>query len=292
MLLEQLLINGIAIGAIYALLAAGFSIIYNTTRMLHLAHGTVYTFGAYAYYVLAVQVGMGLWLSIPFVIAITALFGLAIEVGIYRPVRFVGGGTSAILIASLGIISLFEGIFSLVFTTDTRTLREGPLPSIVVGGNAVTILHIAILIVVVIVFPLLQLFLKRSRLGTAIRALAENPQLAEAQGMETKRLYVFILGLGSALAAIAGMLVSLDLGVRPDMGFDAVFTAIVAGVIGGIGYFPGALLGAFLLAILQQLVVWHFNSAWQSGMVFFILIVFLIVRPQGIFGGRLVSRRA
>jgi branched-chain amino acid transport system permease protein len=291
-MLGQLLINGIAIGAIYSLLAVGFVIIYNTTRMLHLAHGTVYTFGAYAYYVLAVLLGMGLWVSIPFVIALTALFGLLIELAIYRPVRRVGGGTGAILIASLGTISLFQGVFSIIFTTDTKALREGALPSFIVAGDSITILHITILGVVIVVFPLLQLFLKRSRIGVAIRALADNAHLAEVQGMETKRLYSIILLLGSALAGIAGMLVSLDLGVRPDMGFDAVFTAVVASVIGGIGYFPGAMLGAFILALLQQLVVWQFNSAWQSGIVFFVLILFLMVRPQGVFGGRMVQRRA
>jgi branched-chain amino acid transport system permease protein len=291
-LVGQFIINGIASGAIYALLAVGFAMIYNTTKMLHIAHAVVYTGGAYGYYGFAILLGMGLWLAVPFAIACAALLGLGIEIGIYRPIRRAGGGTNSILIASLGTISLLQGVYSIVFTTDTRTLREGALPSIAIGDNAITALHIAILAVVVIVFPLLQLFLKRSRIGTAIRALADNPGLAEVHGMDTKRLYAIILLIGSSLAGAAAILVSLDLGVKPDMGFDAVFTSVVAVVVGGVGYLPGALLGAFMLALLQQLVVWQLNSAWQSGLVFAVLVLFLVLRPQGVFGGRILSRRA
>ncbi|HUZ75702.1 MAG TPA: branched-chain amino acid ABC transporter permease [Stellaceae bacterium] len=292
MILGQYLINGIASGAIYALLAVGFAMIYNTTKMLHIAHAVVYTGGAYVYYTCAILLGMGLWFAMPFAIAGATLLGLSIEVGIYRPIRRLGGGTNSILIASLGTISLLQGVYAVLFTTDTRTLRQGPLPAFIVGGDSITSLHVAVLAVVAVTFPLLQLFLRRSRIGIAIRALADNPALAEVHGMDTRRLYAIIMMIGSALAGAAAILVSLDLGVKPDMGFDAVFTSVVAVVVGGVGYLPGALLGAFMLALLQQLAVWQLNSAWQNGVVFGTLVIFLILRPQGVFGGRMASRRA
>jgi branched-chain amino acid transport system permease protein len=291
-LLAQLLVNGVAAGGIYALLAIGFALIYNTTRIFHLAHASVYTFGAYAYFVLSAWIGLGPWVSAPFAVLFAALFGMAIELAVYRPVRRAGGGSSAILIATLGTMSLCQALFELVFSTDTKSLREGPLPGFSAGDLTISILHIAILIVVLLAFPALQWFLKSSRIGTAIRALAENPPLAQVQGIDTERLYLIIFLLGSALAGVAAVFTSLDLGVRPEMGFDIIFIAIVAVVIGGVGYLPGALAGAFALGIVQQLAVWKLNSVWQGALVFTILLVFLLVRPHGFFGGRAVMRQA
>jgi branched-chain amino acid transport system permease protein len=290
-MLGQLVVNGIAAGGIYALLAVGFALIYNTTRVLHLAHSIVYTFGAYAFYTLAVIVGIWGWISVPAAIVLTGLFGWSIEAFVYRPIRRSGAGHNATLIATLGLVSLFQGTYALVFSTDNKMLREGPLPVFQVGNVTITILHIAIVVITLAVFPVLQFFLTKTRLGIAIRALADNRDLAEIQGMDTDRLYGVIFLLGSSLAGIAAVLMALDLGVTPDMGFDVVFAAIVALVIGGVGYLPGALVGAFTLGLVQQLVVWKLDTAWQSGLVFTLLILFLILRPQGFFGARMVTRR-
>lgn len=290
-MLGQLVVNGIAAGGIYALLAVGFALIYNTSRVLHLAHAIVYTFGAYAFYVLTVSVGIWGWVSAPIAVVLTGLFGWSIEAFVYRPLRRSGAGHNATLIATLGLISLFQGTYALVFSTDDKMLRHGPLPVFQVGTISITILHIAIVAMILVVFPVLQLFLTRTRLGIAIRALADNRELADIQGMETDRLYGVIFLLGSALAGIAAVLTALDLGATPDMGFDVVFAAVVALVIGGVGYLPGTLVGAFALGLAQQLVVWKLNTAWQSGLVFTLLILFLVLRPQGFFGARMVTRR-
>lgn len=291
MLLGQLLVNGAAAGGIYALIALGFAVIYNTTRMLHIAHGAVYSFGGYAFYVSVAGVGLNYWAGALVAVACGALLGLLIELFIYRPIRQWGGGSNSILIVSIGTVSVLQAVYALVFTTDTLTLREGALPTYVWKGASITILHIATIAIAIAMFALITIFLNRSRIGTAIRALSDNVVLAEVQGLETPKLYAIIFCMGSALAATAGVLVSLDIGLRPNMGFDAVFTAIVAVIIGGVGYLPGALFGAFIVGFLQQLVVWKLDTAWQSGMVFMVLIVFLIFRPNGLFG-RPVARRA
>jgi branched-chain amino acid transport system permease protein len=290
-MLGQLVVNGIAGGGIYALLAVGFALIYNTSRVLHLAHSIVYTFGAYAFYVLTVLLGLWGWASAPIAVVLTGVFGWSIEACVYRPLRRSGAGHNATLIATLGLISMFQGTYALVFSTDDKMLRQGPLPVFQVGNVTITILHIAIITVSLVVFPVLQVFLTRTRLGIAIRALADNRELADIQGMETDKLYGVIFLLGSSLAGIAAVLTALDLGATPDMGFDVVFAAVVALVIGGVGYLPGALVGAFALGLAQQLVVWKLNTAWQSGLVFTVLILFLILRPQGFFGARLATRQ-
>ena len=291
MLLGQLLINGAATGGIYALVAVGFAIVYNSTRMLHIAHAAVYSVGGYAFYICSALLGLNYLLAALFAIVVGAILGLLIELCIYRPIRRRGGGANSILIVSIGTASVVQALLALAFSTDTLVVREGALPSVVVGGASITILHVATIVVALLMFFLLTIFLSRSRTGTAIRALSENALLAEVQGLDSGRLYIIIFLLGSALAAIGGILVSLDVGVRPNMGLNAVFTAIVAVIIGGVGSLPGTLAGAFLVGFLQQIVVWKLDTAWQSGMVFAILIVFLIFRPNGLFG-QAMARRA
>jgi branched-chain amino acid transport system permease protein len=291
LLLLQLAIDGLTSGALYALVAVGFAIIYNGTRILHLAHGAVFTFGGYVLYVLVVLLHLPVPLGIAGTILAAAGFGAAIEVAIYRPLRGRGSSAAALLVASLGVLTLCQAAFALVFGTDTRNLHEGPLPIIEVGDIIVTTLSIVAAVVTILVFPVLQLFLSWSRYGRAIRALADNPSLAIVRGLETGRLHILIFALGSALAGIAVILVAYDLGVTPDMGFNVMFIALVAVIVGGVGYLPGAAAGGFLLGLMQKLSLWQLSGRWQDVIVFGALIAFLVFRPEGLFGHMLASRR-
>ena len=292
MLVAQLLINGIAAGAIYSLIAVGFALIFNATRMMHLAHGAVYTAGAYAF---GVSV---LWLGLPYpaaalvAIFIAILIGVGTDILVYRPIKRFGGGENSILVASLGVIILLQSLYAIAFTTDTMTVRAGALPSFQFGGLSVTILHIIMLGVVAVVFPALHAFLNWTRYGRAVRALADDPNLALAQGLNIGLLQIVIFALGSALAGVAGVLVSVEVGVNPDMGFMAVFVATVAVIVGGVGQLYGAMLGSFALGLLQQLSVWKIDSAWQHAVVYIVLVIFLIVRPSGALGHRMKVRQA
>jgi len=291
LLLLQLFIDGLTSGALYALMAVGFALIYNGTRILHLAHGAVFTFGGYALYLLAIPLGLPLPLAIAGAILAAAGLGVAIELAVYRPLRGRGSGAAAMLVASIGVLTLCQAVFALVFGTDTLNLHEGPLPTIEFGDIVVTSLHIVAAAVTVLVFPILQLFLSRSRYGRAIRALADNPDLATVRGLETGRMHVLIFALGSALAGIAVILVAFDLGVTPEMGFGVMFVALVAVIVGGVGYLPGAAAGGFLLGLLEKLSLWQLSGRWQDVIVFGALIAFLVFRPEGIFGHMLASRR-
>lgn len=291
LLLVQLAIDGLTSGALYALMAVGFAMIYNGTRILHLAHGAVFTFGGYALYVLAVTLHLPLAVGIAGAILGAACLGVAIDRVVYRPLRKRDSSAAAILVASIGVLTLCQAVYALVFGTDTLNLHEGPLPIIEVGDIIVTTLHVVAAVVTVLVFPLLQLFLSQSRYGRAIRALADNPRLAVVRGIETERLYILIFALGSALAGIAVILVAFDLGVTPDMGFSVMFVALVAVIVGGVGYLPGAAAGGFLLGLLQKLSLWQLSGRWQDVIVFGALVAFLIFRPEGIFGHMLATRR-
>lgn len=291
MLLLQLFIDGLTSGALYALMAVGFAIIYNGTRILHLAHGAVFTFGGYALYVLAIVLHLPMALALVGAVLGCAGLGVAMDITVYRPLRRRNSSAAAILVASIGLLTLFQALYALVFGTDTMSLHQGPLPTFEVGDVIVTALHIVAAAVTIVVFPLLQLFLTRSRYGRAIRALADNPRLAVVRGIDTERLYILIFALGSALAGIAVGLISFDLGVTPDMGFAVLFVALVAVIVGGVGYLPGAAAGGFLLGLLQKLSLWQLSARWQDVIVFGALVAFLVFRPQGIFGHMLSTRQ-
>jgi branched-chain amino acid transport system permease protein len=290
-LLLQLFIDGLTSGALYALMAVGFAMIYNGTRILHLAHGAVFTFGGYALYLLAVPLHLPLAVALVGAVVATACLGVLIDVAVYRPLRNRGSSAEAILVASIGVLTFFQAVYALVFGTDTLNLHQGPLPTIEVGDVIVTSLHIVAAVVACVVFPLLHLFLTRSRYGRAIRALADNPRLAVVRGIETERLYRLIFAIGSGLAGIAVVLVAYDLGVTPDMGFPVLFVALVAVIVGGVGYLPGAAAGGFLLGLLQKLSLWQLSGRWQDVIVFGALVLFLVFRPEGIFGHMLATRR-
>ncbi|MFO0986304.1 MAG: branched-chain amino acid ABC transporter permease [Alphaproteobacteria bacterium] len=292
MILIQLLINGLSAGAIYAMIAVGFALIYNATRVLHLAHGGVFTFGGFALYVLAISLGLPLAAAFPLAILLTAAFGVSMELLVYRPLRKRGSSFAAIIIASIGLLALCQGSFALVFGTDTHNLRAGALQIYEVGDLVITQLHLMVAVVAIVVFPALQMFLVFTRFGRAMRSIADNPRLAVIFGIDLDKFHIAIFALGSGLAAVAVGLIAFDIGVRPEMGFSTMFVALIAVIVGGVGYLPGAAAGGLLLGVVQHLSLWQLPARWQDIVLFGALIVFLVFRPQGIFGHMLVSRRA
>ncbi|HUB97823.1 MAG TPA: branched-chain amino acid ABC transporter permease, partial [Stellaceae bacterium] len=211
--LAQLVLNGLANGAVYALMAVGFAIVFNATHVFHLAHGAVLTFAAYCFYLLVAVAGLNLYLAVPATVALSALFGCFIELGIYAPLRARGAGSAGLMIASLGFLLLCQNIFAIVFSTDVLTIRSGGLAIFELGPLTVTSLHLADGVVAIVVFLALQAFLTRTQHGRAIRALADNPQLAPVVGIEARRTYVMVMAIGSGLASIAAVLLTWDLGV-------------------------------------------------------------------------------
>lgn len=273
-------------------MAVGFALIYNATRMLHLAHGAVFTFGGYALYVAHVKLGVPFVLALLVSVLLTAAFGMLNELLVYRPLRRRGSSHAAILIASIGILTLFQALFALIFGTTTLNMHEGALSTFDVGGLVLTELHVMAAVVSIVIFPLLQWFLTATRYGQALRALADNPRLAVIYGIDTDRFYLIIFALGSALAAVSVSLSAFDQGVRPEMGFSIMFVALIAVIVGGIGYLPGAAAGGMVLGLLQNLSLWQLSSQWQEIVLFGALIAFLVFRPEGIFGHLQVTRKA
>ena len=293
MVILQFLVNGIVGGTIYALMAVGFAIVYNTSKIFHVAHGAVYTLAGYVLFLMGAKLGLPLIpAALLTVVVIAVIGGGFLELVAYRPLRRRGAGLATYMISSLGLFIFLQNLTAAVFGTETLVVRQGPLEAYDLGVVTLTSLHVVALAVSLLVFVGLQLFFTRSRLGKEMRALANNAQLALTVGIDVNRLHLYILTLGSALAALASVFVSLDVGVRPDTGFAIVLVAAVAVIVGGVGYLPGAAIGAFILGLAQNLAVIEISAAWQNTIAFTILILFLLFRPQGIFGKKLAVRGA
>lgn len=290
-MLPQLFVNGLMAGSIYALVALGFGLIYSTTRFFHFAHGAVYTAGAYLAYS-GWLLGLSLYISFPLAVLGAAILGALLEIGVYRPLRKKSASSLILLLASLGLFIVIQNLISLSFGDDTKTIRSGVVTEgLPLFGARITPIQIAIIVVSALLLALCSVLMKKTKMGKAMRAVANDPELARVVGIEADQVILFTFVLGSALAAVAAILISLDTDMTPMMGFYALLMGVVAVIAGGIGSIPGAALGGLLVGMAQHLGVWKIPTQWQDTIVFLILIFFLLFRPQG-FLGRLVKKAA
>lgn len=284
----QLLINGIAAGSAYALIAIGFSLIYGVTRFFHFAHGAVFAWGAYAAFALSIGVGLPIGVALPCAVFLAALLGASIELLIYRPLRARYGTSLVLLVASLGIYAVLQNAISIVFGDDVKTLRAGDVvEGYSIFGARITGVQIVVILAAVILFAVVATVLARTRPGKAFRAVANDPELARVVGIDANQAILLAFALGSGLAAVAAILVSFDVDMVPTMGMNALLMGVVATIVGGVGSIPGATVGGLLLGLAQHFSVWQIGSEWQDSVAFVILLAFLMFRPYGIFGRKL-----
>jgi branched-chain amino acid transport system permease protein len=284
----QLFINAIIAGSIYTLIALGFSLIYSTTKFFHFAHAAVYTSCPYFAYLYSTFLGLPLSASIALAILSSTLLGMCTELAIYKPLRRKSSPPLVLLLSSLGLYIILQNIISMVFGDDTKTLRSGVVTEgIEIIGARITPIQIAIIVVSAFLLVLCWILMKYTKMGTAMRAVASDPELALVSGIDTDRTILFAFMLGSMLAGIAAILISFDIDMTPTMGMSALMMGVVAVIIGGVGSIPGAALGGFLLAFAQNFGVWKISSQWQDAIAFVILLVFLLFRPYGFFGKKI-----
>ncbi|MBI4610078.1 MAG: branched-chain amino acid ABC transporter permease [Candidatus Rokubacteria bacterium] len=286
-LFAQLTVNGLIGGSLFALLAISFGIILATTRTFHFAHGIVYTAAAYAAYAFAEKLSIPLGLAVVLAVAAAGLVGVGIEVLVYQPLRRLYASQLTILIASLGVLIIIENAIAIFFGTDAKILSGFPSRLIVLGGVAFTTLHLTVVLVSWGLFGILLLYLYGTRSGRTMRAVANSPEMAEIVGIDTRRVFVTAFAIGSALAAPAAILYTLDKGATPDMGVTAVLMAAIAVIVGGVESLPGAALGGLIIGLARNWGIWLVPSEWQSAIAFGILLVVILFRPTGLFGVKL-----
>lgn len=281
----QLLVNGLIAGAIYALIAAGFSLIYSTCKFIHFAHGATVAVAAYILYFLFSLLGLNFWFSIILTIILTGGFGWLVNKIIYEKLRKRNASNVILLIASVALLILFESLILLFFGADVKTIG---FIKIAKGweflGAIITPLQIIIIISSLILFVLLFFFTKRTRIGKAMRAVADNKDVAEIVGISAKKIYAWSFVVGSAIAGVAGVLVGLEQNLGPMMGMNLIIKGFTGAIIGGVGSVPGAILGSFLLGLAENFGIWFLPSGYKNAIAFIILFIFLIFRPQGVLG--------
>lgn len=321
---NQAVIGGVVLGSIYALGAVGVTLIFGILRFAHFAHGDMMTMGGFIAFVLAgVVAGLGIafplpigFVVLPFAMVIAAALALGIDKGFYAPLRARGAKPVTLLIASIGVTMMIQGLIRLFFGVGTYSFFDSEpkkLFRIDVPIEGVTrpisfsepqlLLVIATIIAVVA----LHYFLTRSRLGKGMRAMADNPDLAKVSGINTKLVVRVTWVIAGALACLAGTMLALDVSLKPDLAFNIVLPIFAAAILGGLGHAYGAIAGGFVLGFAETLAVFNWSvllrpfrdllwfdipnsltlvqSEYKLTVAFVILVVVLLVRPTGIFKG-------
>lgn len=282
----QQLINGLSLGSIYALLALGYTMIYGIIKIIHFAHGDVYMLGAFfGYYTINVwhfNFIMALFGSMIF----CALVGMLIEFVAYRPLRH--SSRIAILITAIGVSYFLENGMSVLFSGDTRDF-----PQVIKQVNyewfgiRVTNIQLLIFATTIILMIVLQLIVKKTKMGRAMRAAAADPVAAELMGININGTISFVFAIGSAMAGAAGVLIGLYYNsIEPTMGLTPGIKAFVAAVVGGVGSIPGAAVGAVIIGCLESLMQAIGFSAFKDAAVYVVLIIVLLFLPAGLFGNK------
>jgi len=292
-MIQQLIVNGIIAGSIYALIAIGFTVIYKTVKFFHLAHGAVYTAGAYlTYSMVKLNLDNGVW-ALDWVLAFfvgiigAGVLGILIDRVVYYPLRKQNASNLIFLLASFGVFIFLQNLIQLIYGAQILTIRTGPVKE---GhhflGAVITDVQITILLVSLVCLIGLWVFIQKTRLGKAMRAVSDDPIAANVVGINPEKIILFSFAIGSALAGLAGILISFETNIEPTMGFNAILKGIIASIVGGIGSIPGAVLGGFFLGLAENLGVWKIQAGWKDAIAFAILIIFLLIRPWGILGNR------
>lgn len=284
----QYILNGFVAGSAYALIALSFLLIYLPTRFFNFAHGAIFTWGAYFCYSCFILLGLPLWGAILVGLIMAAGLGVVVEMGIYRHMRQRNATRLVLLLASMGLYVVFQNLISMLFGDSTKSLRTGQVTEgIALFDGRLTNIQLWIIAICFLSFIIMWIILKFSKFGKAFRAVSNDPELAMISGIESNKIILWSFAIGSALGGAAGILVALDTNITPTMGLNALMLGVVAVIIGGIGSVSGIAIGAFFLAMTQQLGGWQISSQWQDCIAFIILLVFLIFRPEGFLGRKL-----
>jgi branched-chain amino acid transport system permease protein len=284
MVLTQLLTNGIIAGAIYALMAASFSLIFNIVKFLDLSPGAIFVVGAFAAYAFNIILGLPIIVSIFLALIISGVVGVLINLAVYRPLRKRKADTFTLLLASFGVFLAVTGLILLFFGADIKTFGLPIAKGMEFAGAVITPVQLLLIACSIILFILLFIFTRLTRTGKAMRAVADDKDVASTLGINVEKTISITFIASSVLAGIAGILVAFEQNLEHFMGFGAILKGITASIVGGVGNVPAALLGGFLIGIIENIGIWYLPSGYKDAIAFAILILFLLFRPQGILG--------
>ena len=284
MLILQLLLGGLQTGAVYALTAAGFALIFGATRVFHVAHGAAFALAGYAF-LLAWNAGWPAALAVAAAVGAAVLFGIGMERLVYRPIQRHEGSFFTVFVAAFGVSIVVQNLIGMLAgrgfaNVDTPLSRAAEvLPEVFLAQVFWVALGTAAAL-----FLALGAFLSRTHAGVALRALAQNPDLLRAYGLSSSRLSVLAFALGSALAAPAAVLTAMTTGLNEAIGNHVMLISMAATIVGGVGSLRGAAVAGLLLGVAESLVLTVLDTQWAEAASFLVLFGFILFRPTGLFG--------
>ncbi|MEG2545386.1 MAG: branched-chain amino acid ABC transporter permease [Niameybacter sp.] len=288
-LLIQQILNGLHIGSIYALIALGYTMVYGIVKLINFAHGDIMMVGAYIAFVMIAVFNLPLPIAIIISMVSCAVIGMGIEKIAYKPLR--QAPRMWALITAIGVSFFLETLFTILFGASSKPFPTISLAPIQIGQLQISKIMLISLGFSILLMLALELFIKKTKLGKAMRAASEDKQTAALMGISVNKTISIAFAIGSALGAMGGILFAMAYPqIKPLMGVMPGLKAFIAAVLGGIGVIPGAMLGGFLLGIIESLakgflsVFWAGASSWADAILFLILILVLLLKPSGILG--------
>ncbi len=286
------LINGISLGSVYAIIALGYTMVYGIAKMLNFAHGDVIMIGSYVVFVTVSTMGLPPMAGVLLAVAVCTLLGMTIERIAYKPLR--GASPLAVLITAIGVSYLLQNVALLIFGADTKSFTSVvTLPAIKLAGGEMTITGETIVTILscIVIMIGLTAFINKSKAGQAMLAVSEDRGAATLMGINVNGTIALTFAIGSALAAIAGVLLcSAYPSLTPYTGSMPGIKAFVAAVFGGIGSIPGAFIGGILLGVIEILSKAYISSQMSDAIVFSVLIIVLLVKLPVFWARRLMSK--
>lgn len=284
MAFTQLIVNGLIAGAIYALIASSFSLIFNIIKFMDLSPGAIFVTAAFSAYAFNIILGLPFPIAVILALIVSITVSLLINKLVYQPLINKKSNSFTLLLASFGVFLIVTGFILLIFGAEVKTFGLPITKGYEVLGFIITKTQIILIITSFIIFIALHLFMKKTKLGKAMRAMSDNKQVASIVGIDVKKITNITFILAAFLASIAGILVALEQNLEHNMGFLVILKGLTASVIGGIGNVPAALIGGLIIGLVENIGIWYLPSGYKDAIAFVILIIFLIFRPKGLFG--------
>jgi branched-chain amino acid transport system permease protein len=283
----QSIINGLNQGSVYALVALGYTMVYGIIRMINFAHSDFIMVGSYTLFYtipLMVNAGMPAWLSVIVAVLVCVFVGVAVEAIAYKPVR--GAGSMSALITALAMSLFLENLALVLFGANPKAVPEiFSLPTLKVLGVSLPVKYLVTLSIGLLMMLALHIFVKKTTLGKAMRAVPEDKEASTLVGINVNKIITTTFAIGSGLAAVAALMYcSTYPRCTTDMGTMLGIKAFIAAVLGGIGSIPGAMLGGIVVGLLEILIKVYLAPGWYEAITYSILIVVLLVKPAGILG--------
>jgi branched-chain amino acid transport system permease protein len=282
--LGQAIWGGVLFGSVYGLMALGLTLIWGALRLLNLAHGALFLIGAYAAYAAVTLAQLPIAAASLLAVAAAACAGYVMHIVFIRPVLGKPGFDNATLIATIGVSIAVQAAALLIFGPSVKTLPEMLPGQFNVAGTVVSVQGLLVIGTAVVLFLVANLYLKYSRQGMAIRAVSQQMEAASLMAVPVEHTYALVVVLSSALAGLAGVMLSSFFYLSPTSGFNPMIQALIVTIFGGLGSVRGTIVAAYLIGALESFLEVYLGAAWALPGVFLFIIVVLIVRPNGLYG--------